>query len=609
MVVDLEYYDLNIPCLAACPVNTNAGSYVAAIAEGQDRAAYLTARLPNPFASVCGRVCAAPCEAACRRGSIDAPIAIRALKRFITEKYGPESNAAADLRSLLPMASDRPESVGIVGAGPAGLAAAHDLRRYGYSVTVYEATETLGGMMVLGIPEYRLDRGLVAAEIQAILDLGVKVHTEVQVGRDVTLEELRDRHDAVVLALGASLGRGLDIPGNEADGVLKAMEFLINMNRGFQVETGERVVVVGGGNVAMDAARTALRAAVYGYEDGAAPAEAEAVSSGHDLTEAVDVARIAVRAGATDVTIVALESPEEMPAAAFEIEEAKVEGIRFVHRRGPHRIEVEDGRAAGLTTVGVHSVFNAEGRFAPEFDFDDHQTLPADTVILAIGQSVDLTALGERGPELSPHRTIAVDEETMATSLDRVWAAGDAARGPRILIDAIADGRTVASEIHELLAGESRPVPPPGSMVVTGGFNRMNDVYDRVERHEPQTLPSERRIGLREVELGFTEAEARSEASRCLRCFSNIQMDAQLCVLCGLCVDVCPFDLISIRPAASVQAGSTGTALILDESRCIRCALCVGRCPTNALSVGTWIGASVLTRETSLVGAGVGGES
>ena len=609
MITELDYYDLNIPCLAACPVNTNAGSYVAAIAEGQDRAAYLTARLPNPFASVCGRVCAAPCEDACRRGSIDAPIAIRALKRFVTEKFGPESNIGADLRALLPMASDRQESIGIVGAGPAGLAAAHDLRRHGYSVTVYEATETLGGMMVLGIPEYRLDRGLVAAEIQAILDLGVEVRTNVQVGRDITLEELRDRHDAVVLALGASLGRGLDIPGNEADGVLKAMEFLINMNRGFQVEIGERVVVVGGGNVAMDAARTALRAAAYGYENGEAPADVEEAGTGHDLTEAVDVARSAVRAGATDVTVVALESSEEMPAAAFEIEEAKIEGIRFLHRRGPHAIEVDSGRVAGLATVGVLSVFDTEGRFAPEFDFDDRETLPADTVILAIGQAVDLTALGDKGPELSPRQTIAVDEETLATSLDRVWAAGDAARGPRNLIDAIADGRMVASGIHELLAGESRPMPPPGSMVVTGGFNRMNDVYDRVARHEPPTLPSERRIGLREVELGFTEAEARREASRCLRCFSNIQLDPQLCVLCGLCVDVCPFDLISIRPAASMQAGASGTALILDESRCIRCALCVGRCPTNALSVGTWIGASVLTRESSLVGAGVGGES
>jgi len=196
----LEFYDENIPCLAACPVNTNAGMYVAAIADGQDELAYLTARLPNPFASVCGRVCAAPCEDACRRGTIDRPIAIRALKRFVTEKYGVESRAADTWRAVAaPPPLDRPESVGVVGGGPAGLSAAHDLRRLGYRVTVYEATGTLGGMMLLGIPEYRLDRDLLAAEIQAIVDLGVDVRFNAKLGEDVTLADLRSRHDAVFL--------------------------------------------------------------------------------------------------------------------------------------------------------------------------------------------------------------------------------------------------------------------------------------------------------------------------------------------------------------------------------------------------------------------------
>jgi formate dehydrogenase beta subunit len=598
----LAYYDLNIPCLAACPVNTNAGAYVAAIAEGRDLSAYLTARLPNPFASVCGRVCAAPCEDACRRGTIDSPIAIRALKRFVTEQFGPE--AAGDQHiTLLPRSPDRGESVGIVGGGPAGLAAAHDLRRHGYAVTVYEATERLGGMMVLGIPEYRLDRELVEAEIRAILDLGVEVHTGVRIGRDVGLTDLVERHDAVVLAFGATLGRGLDIPGNEADGVLRAMEFLINMNRGFQVEVGERVVVVGGGNVAMDAARTALRAAAYGYDDDA-DSEAQEPGTGHDLTEAVDVARTAVRAGATDVTVVALESLEEMPAAAFEIEEAKIEGIRFVHRRGPHRIEVEDGRVAGLTTVRALSVFDSRGRFAPEFDFDDLEELPADTVILAIGQAVDVAALGESGPELTPRRTVAIDEETMATTQPGVWAAGDAARGPRNLIDAVADGRSVAADIHRTFSGEVPPVVT-GSLVTNEAFHRVEDIYDRIPRQEPPTLASNRRIGLREVELGFTEEQARREANRCLRCFANIQLDVGSCVLCGLCVDVCPFDLISIVPAGYVEPGGVGTALVLDESRCIRCGLCIDRCPSKALSMGAWVGLGALEVSSIAEGAGV----
>jgi len=596
----LAYYDANIPCLAACPVHTNAGAYVAAIAEGADLTAYMTARLPNPFASVCGRVCAAPCEDNCRRGSIDEPIAIRALKRFVTERHGVEAGSVVSVAS--PEA--RPETVGIVGGGPAGLAAAHDLRRYGYGVTLYEATQTLGGMMVLGIPEYRLDRSLVGAEIQAILDLGVEVRYGVRLGQDVLLRDLRKKHDAVVLALGATLGRGLDIPGHEADGVLRAIEFLININQGFSVEVGDRVVVVGGGNVAMDAARTALRSAAYGPA-ASGDAEPEPTDGGHDLTEAVDVARTAVRAGATDVTVVSLESDDEMPAAAFEIEEAEIEGIRFVHRRGPNRIDVEDGRAVGLTTVGVTSVFDEQGRFAPEFDFDDVSTIPADTVILAIGQSVDIEALGEAGPEVSPRQTIGVDEETLATSLGDVWAAGDAAFGPRNLIDAVADGRRAAASIHRSMGG-SVPEDEPGFMVTTEGFHRLDDLYDRIPRQEIPTLASERRIGLREVETGFTEEEARREAQRCLRCFANIQLDVGSCVLCGLCVDVCPFDLISLVPATDLEEPVAGTALLLDETRCIRCALCVERCPTNALSMGTWIGLGTDRRKMAIeMGVGV----
>ncbi len=589
----LAYYDRNIPCMAACPVHTNAGAYVAAIAEGDDLTAYLTARLPNPFASVCGRVCAAPCEEACRRGEVDSPIAIRALKRFVTEKYGPESGNG---KAAAVVARDRPErseSIGIVGGGPAGLAAAHDLRVHGYQVTLYEATDGLGGMMVLGIPEYRLDRNLVRAEIDAIVDLGVEVQYGTRLGTDITLEGLRSRHDGVVLALGATLGRGLDIPGHDADGVLRAIEFLININRGFAVDVGERVVVIGGGDVAMDAARTALRAAQYG-EGAAAPVD---LPEG-EYVEAMDVARTAMRAGAKDVTVVALESPEEMPAAEFEIEEAKVEGIRFVHRQGPDRIEVQNGAVTGLTTVKVLSVFDEDGRFAPTFDVDEKSTIEADTVIIAIGQAIDLEALGGAGgPEISPRRTIATEASTMATSLARVWAAGDAAFGPRSLIDAIADGRKVAASVHRTFAG-TEDDRVEGTLVPLREFHRLGDLYDRVPRQKVPTLATERRIGLQEVELGFTEAEARLEAQRCLRCFSNIQLDTSICVLCALCVDVCPYDLISMVPAADFQEGTAaGTALLLDESKCIRCALCIDRCPTSALAMSTWIGVGALPVE------------
>jgi NADPH-dependent glutamate synthase beta subunit-like oxidoreductase len=583
----LHFYDENIPCLAACPVNTNAGAYVAAIADGDDLSAYLYARLPNPFASVCGRVCAAPCEDACRRGQIDEPIAIRALKRFVTDKYGVESNNHAALPISAPPSPDRPESIGIVGGGPAGLSCAHDLRRLGYSVTVYEATAQLGGMMRLGIPEYRLDRDLLDAEIAAIVDLGVDVHLDTRLGVDVQFDDLRQRHDALFLAIGASLGRGLDIEGHEADGVLKAIEFLINVNQGFHVDVGERVLVIGGGDVAMDAARSALR------RDDYAEARAEAQDQDPEMiVEALDVARSAAREGATDVTVFSLESEEEMPASPFELEEAAAEDITFIHRRGPAKILTEDGKVTGLETIGVISVFNEEGRFAPTFDPDAVKVYEADTVILAIGQAVDVDALGPSGPVVSARRTIEVDPTTLHTSLDDVWAGGDAAHGPRTLIEAIADGRKVAANIHQSITGDEPPVAE-GDLVELSQFHRLDDTYDRRDRISVPVLATDRRMGLTEVEIGFTPQQARCEAARCLRCFANIELDVNACVLCALCADVCPLDLISLVPSEEIGDERGGTALLLDETACIRCALCIERCPPNALSMAMWSGIGV----------------
>ncbi len=590
---ELGYFDENIPCLAACPVHTNAGMYVAAIADGDDEAAYLTARMPNPFASVCGRVCAAPCEDACRRGQIDRPIAIRALKRFVTEQYGPESGNGSTWSKVTAVPTERrPQSVGIVGGGPAGLACAHDLARWGYAVTVYEATDKLGGAMWLGIPEYRLDRDVLAGDVNAIIDLGVDVAYNTRLGHDITLADLRRQHDAVFLAIGATLGRGLDIEGADADGVFKAIEFLINMNRGFQVEVGERVVVVGGGDVAMDAARTALRAADYD-QSGTGQVVAEGGAGRSALEDALDAARTAARAGARSVTVISLESREEMPAHDFEIEEAEVEGIAMLPRRGPARIVTDNDRVVGIETVGVDRVFDDDGRFNPVFDDDDRTLLEADTVILAIGQAIDLNALGSAGPEISPRRTISVDPDTGATSEVDVWAGGDAAKGPRTLIDAIADGRRSAAAIHRSFGGEVAE-GRAGKMVRLQQFHRLDDHYDRFDRVEVPTLPTGRRLGLAEVETGFTAEQARCEANRCLRCFANIMLDVERCVLCALCADVCPVDVIALVPSEEVDATRPGgTALLLDETDCIRCGLCIERCPPDALSMGVWTGVGV----------------
>ncbi|MBT8213454.1 MAG: FAD-dependent oxidoreductase [Acidimicrobiia bacterium] len=588
----LSFYDENIPCLAACPVHTNAGMYVAAIADGDDETAYLTARLPNPFASVCGRVCAAPCEDACRRGAIDEPIAIRALKRYVTEQFGPEAeNGKTWEKVAAAPAEERPQSVGIVGGGPAGMAAAHDLRRLGYRVTVYEATDKCGGMMWLGIPEYRLDRTLLAQEIQAIVELGIDVEYNTRLGQDVTLDELRDRHDAIFLAIGASLGRGLDLEGGDNDGVLKAIEFLINMNRGFATDVGERVIVIGGGDVAMDAARTALRATEYAELAEAADGVPHDRESAASL--ALSTARAASRSGARQVTVISLEDDDEMPASPFEIEEAHAEGIEFVPRRGPARVLGERGKVVGLETIGVTSVFDEEGRFAPQFDPEDRQTFDADTIILAIGQAIDLDALGPDGPAISPRRTIDIDQVTGATSVEGIWAGGDAAKGPRTLIEAIADGRRTAGDIHRFFGGAAEE-PEEGTMVQLQQFHRLDDIYDRIGRVDVPTLETGRRIGLAEVETGFTPDQARCEANRCLRCFANILLDTSRCVLCALCADVCPYDLISLVPSEEIDpAVPASTALMLDEEKCIRCALCIERCPTDALSMGVWTGVGV----------------
>jgi formate dehydrogenase beta subunit len=584
----LRFYDENIPCLAACPVNTNAGAYVAAIADGDDLYAYMTARLPNPFASVCGRVCAAPCEDACRRGEIDEPIAIRALKRFVTEKYGVEAGSDTWRSVVAHKGPERDESIGIIGGGPAGMACAHDLRRLGYAVTVYEATAQLGGMMKLGIPEYRLDRDLLEAELEAIVSLGVDVHLNTRLGVDVQFDELRKRHDALFLAIGASLGRGLDIEGHEADGVLKAIEFLINVNQGFHVGVGERVLVIGGGDVAMDAARSALRRDDYAEARDTDPNDQDPEM----MVEALDVARSAAREGATNVTVFSLESEEELPASPFEVEEAAAENITFIHRRGPARILTEDGTVTGLETIGVLSVFDEVGRFAPKFDPDDVKSFEADTVILAIGQAIDINALGDSGPEISPRGTIGIDESTLRTSLDGVWAGGDAARGPRTLIDAIADGRKVAADIHRTFTGDE-PAEIEGQLVELSQFHRLDDTYDRRGRLPVPVLATDRRMGLSEVELGFTEQQARCEAARCLRCFANIELDVNACVLCALCADVCPLDLISLVPSEEVGNEPGGTALLLDEISCIRCGLCIERCPPFALSMAVWSGIGV----------------
>ena len=624
---ELAHWKAQVKCQAACPVQTDAGRYVQLVADGRDEDAFLVARSPNPFASVCGRVCAAPCEDACRRGAIDAPITIRALKRFLTEQYGVESTRPDTQDRLrdegiaegniypghLPVQplvfhSSAPRKaarrrVAVVGAGPSGMAAAHDLALHGYDVTVFDAGDEPGGMMRFGIPEYRLPRQLIHSEINKILSLGVTLRPRTPLTPAFGLAELRQEgFEAIFLAVGVSRGRDIDVPGVEKDGVVKAIDYLLNVNRGYRMNLGHRVVVIGGGFVAFDAARTAWRVGREGDEQ-EPPIAPDADAR---VQEAIDSARAAVRGGAADVTIVSLEEFDEMPVLRTtqgheEFEEAKREGIQFVTRRGPRRF-IGNGRLEAVELRAVCSVFDTNGRFSPVYDDGDCVTLAADSCILAIGQRADLSFLQPAdGIELTPGGTIRVDAATLATTARGVYAGGDVAFGPRNLIEAIANGKRAARSIHEYLdaAAGARRAAVTIEEIPTRDY-RMLAGFELLDREAPPTLDVGRRTGIAEVEIGFDAAEARRQAARCLVCHVQTIYDPEKCVLCNRCVDVCPEYCLAIVPFESLdlddatraglaeRAEANGlplSAMVKDDDRCIRCGLCAVRCPTEAMTM------------------------
>ncbi len=618
---DLEHWKAQVKCQSGCPVRTDAGRYVQLIAEGRNEEAYLVARAPNPFASVCGRVCAAPCEDACRRGNIDAPISIRALKRYVTEQYGVESrrpdtqdrlrqapllegNVYRGHLPVVPFGGPAPAErakVAVVGAGPAGLSAAHDLALLGYDVTVFDAASEPGGMMRFGIPEYRLPRTLIHEEIQKILALGVTLRSGVALTPGFGLAQLRAQgFRSVFLSVGVSRGRDLQVPGVELDGVVKAVDYLLNVNRGYRMNLGRRVVVIGGGFVAFDAARTALR---LGREE-----EAEELAGESDarMKEAFDSARAALRGGATEVTIVSLESFAEMPVLQStqghdEYEEARREGVAFLPRRGPRRF-LGDGRLRQVELRAVRSVFDENGRFSPAYDDEDVIALDADACVLAIGQKADLDFLTPQdGVDTTPAGTIRVDPRTLATSAAGVFAGGDAAFGPRNLIEAVANGKLAARSIHELLAGDRSAIEVTLDVekIPTRDY-RMLAGFEILDRETPPTLDLGRRTGIAEVETGYDPAAAIRQAARCLVCHVQTIYDPEKCVLCSRCVDVCPEYCLAIVPFESLDLpeaeraelteraqahGLPLSAMIKDDDRCIRCGLCAVRCPTDAMTM------------------------
>jgi formate dehydrogenase (NADP+) beta subunit len=614
--VDREWLATNFPCMMACPAGTNAGRYVSLIAEGRFEEAYRYARDPNPMASVCGRVCAHPCETACRRGAIDRPISIRALKRFLTERYGPESRHPLEAKRC--SVAKLRHKIAIVGSGPVGLSAAYDLALMGYSITIFEAAPVAGGMLHLGIPEYRLPRAVVESQIREILEAGdVTLKLNSAAGRDFTVSQLREQgFDAVVLAVGAHRSRDLSIPGVDLDGVHKGIEFLLNANLGYRFSIGKKVAVIGGGNVAMDVARSAVREVLKqhgGDHEGATPSDENIAAVA--TREMVDVSLSALRMGAQEVSIVCLERREEMPAAAEEIEEAETEGVLLHDGRGPKRVLGKDGKVVGLETVRTKWVFDAQGKFNPAFEEHSESSIECDTVILAIGQAPRLDFLtADDHVDISPRGLIVTDRQSLMTSAPGVFAGGDCVFGPRLIIDSVGDGKRIAIGIDEHLTGRTHPDSEIELEILS--HHKMFPDYMEIGRQPIPTLPLDRRSGVTEVELVYDDETARREARRCLRCWINTvfegnEADGSQCILCGGCVDVCPENCIQLVSLDRIEFPSgvldqirsgifhvelddiaadelgtiSGAAMLKDETRCIRCGLCAERCPVGVITM------------------------
>ena len=620
--VDLAWLESNFPCMQACPVHTQAGRYVALIAEGRYEEAYRYAREPNPLASICGRVCGHPCETNCRRGKFDAPISIRALKRFLTERYGPESRNPIDVHPEKPQIRHR-ERVAVIGSGPAGLAAAHDLALLGYPVTLFEASPALGGMLRLGIPEYRLPRDIIQAQVREILDLGPELRLNARLG-DFSLQDLRrEGFQAVLLAIGLHRSRDLSLPGRDLDGVITGVDFLLNVNLGYRLSIGKKVVVIGGGNVAIDVARSALRQqqrqTLEVLESTLLPDQLSDKELQVAMNELMDVSRAALRMGAREVHLVCLESREEMPAFAEEIEEGLREGLKLHASLGPQKFLGESGRVTGLEAIRCTSVFDEQRRFRPTFAPGTETVIPCDTVILAIGQTSDLSFLApEDGVETTRQGTIKIDPETLMTTAPGIFAAGDIAFGPRLIISAVADGRKAAEQIDRHLRGSEWRPKDRFVQITVLDHHSMAESFDEYSRLEVPTIPLDRRTGITEVEAGYTEEQARAEASRCLRCWINTifegnEAEGTECILCGGCVDVCPencLQLIPLRQFAFTAEGrgqieelsrtdpvllqhlvseeiaeGNGSVMVKDETICIRCGLCAERCPAHTITM------------------------
>jgi NADPH-dependent glutamate synthase beta subunit-like oxidoreductase len=479
------------PCAAACPAGIDVPGYLRWIARGRPEEAYKVILEKVPFPGILGRICMHPCETKCRRGEVNQPIAICALKRYASDKGGNLFEAAAQVKG----ATGRKAAV--IGAGPAGLSAAFYLRKQGHEVSVFEARPKPGGMMRYGIPFYRLPEDVLDKEIQQVLSVGIRLETGKKLGADFTLDDLKKQgYEAIFIATGLQESRKIDLEGSNLDGILWGVDFLTEVNEGKEIRLKERVLVVGGGNVA------------------------------------VDVALSALRKGAKEVAIACLESREEMPASSWEIEQALEEGVALLPSWGPHRIMGADGRVKAVELVTCTCVFDEKGNFCPAFG-EEKKTVEADQVILAVGQAADLSFLAGDGEVRVERGLIAVDRETLETGMPGVFAGGDVGRGAGAVIDAIAAGRKAASSMDKVLGGDGVIEGAFAEKVDAGSYSGKRErCFADLTRFTPQALPPEERLNsFKEVELCFNDEQAVSEAKRCLQCDFEVRLAKQLRLL------------------------------------------------------------------------------
>ncbi len=497
------------PCKTECPAHIAIQGYIKLASQGRYTEALELIKHENPFPAVCGRICPRKCESACTRGDIDEPIAIDEIKKFIAEQ-----DLNQEHRFLPKKRHDYGKKIAVIGAGPAGLSCAYFLSIDGYEVTVFEKEQALGGMLTLGIPSFRLEKEVVNAEIDILKELGVKFRTGIEVGKDITLKDLRSQgYQAFYLAIGAQAGRQLGIEGEDAEGVITGVDFIRAVNLGKESSLKGNVIVIGGGNVA------------------------------------IDVARSAARVGADQVKMFCLETQAEMPALEEEVEEAISEGIELNNSWGPKRILTQNGHVIGVEFKRCISVFDADGRFHPVYDENDIISVQADTVLLSIGQSIEWGNLLEGSKvELNPNKTVKADSLTYQTAEPDVFVGGDVYTGPRFAIDAIAAGKQGAISIHRYVQ--------PGQSLVIGrdrreyhSLDKGNLALDSYDR-QPRQHASHKQIrnaaeAFSDPRLTFTEEQIRKETERCLSCGATV-VNEYLCVGCGACTTRCRFDAISL---------------------------------------------------------------